>query len=238
MLENYGECRDRENARSCAGGGHVRTSGEEHRGGHGRKPDTFPKLLIHNAETLRGRPAIRHKDLGIWQTWTWDRMLDEVRAFSIGLSELGLKRGDKVAIIGANRPRLYWAMCAAQALGAVPVPIYADSVADEMAYVLEHAEVTIAVVEDQEQVDKIISVADRLSRLSHIVYDEPRGLRDYDHARLKWIYRRSGARPREACARSATQWLAGRGRSTARRAPIFPSFSIRRAPPGGPRASC
>ena len=84
---------------------------------------------------------MRHKDLGIWQTWTWDQMLDEVRAFSVGLCELGLKRGDKVAIIGNNRPRLYWAMCAAQALGAVPVPIYADSVADEMAYVLEHAEV-------------------------------------------------------------------------------------------------
>jgi long-chain acyl-CoA synthetase len=149
------------------------------------KADTFPKLLIHNANVLRGRPAVRHKDLGIWQTWTWDRMLDEVRAFSVGLSELGLKRSDKVAIVGANRPRLYWAICAAQALGAIPVPIYSDSVADEMAYVLEHAEVSIAVVEDQEQVDKIISIADRLSRLSHIIYDEPRGLRDYDHARLK-----------------------------------------------------
>jgi long-chain acyl-CoA synthetase len=149
------------------------------------KADTFPKLLIHNANVLRGRPAVRHKDLGIWQTWTWDQMLDEVRAFSVGLSELGLKRSDKVAIVGANRPRLYWAICAAQALGAIPVPIYSDSVADEMAYVLEHAEVSIAVVEDQEQVDKIISIADRLSRLSHIIYDEPRGLRDYDHARLK-----------------------------------------------------
>ncbi len=147
--------------------------------------DTFPKLLIHNADGLRGRPAIRHKDLGIWQTWTWDQMLEEVRAFSIGLSEVGLRHGDKVAIIGANRPRLYWAICAAQALGAIPVPIYSDSVADEMAYVLEHAEVSIAVVEDQEQVDKIISIADRLSRLSHIIYDEPRGLRGYDHARLK-----------------------------------------------------
>ncbi|MGZ5804708.1 MAG: AMP-binding protein [Xanthobacteraceae bacterium] len=147
--------------------------------------DTFPKFLIHNAAALRGRPAIRHKDLGIWQTWTWDQMLDEIRAFSVGLDELGLQRGDKVAIVGANRPRLYWAMCAAQALGAVPVPIYSDSVAEEMAFVLEHAEVTVAVVEDQEQVDKIISVSDRVKKLSHIIYDEPRGLRDYDHARLK-----------------------------------------------------
>jgi long-chain acyl-CoA synthetase len=147
--------------------------------------DTFPKLLIRNAELLRDRPAMRHKDFGIWQTWTWEQVLAEVRAFSIGLCELGLKRDDKVAIIGSNRPRLYWAMCAAQAIGAVPVPIYADSVAEEMAYVLEHAEVKIAVVEDQEQVDKVLSIADRLPTLAQIVYDEPRGLRAYDHARLK-----------------------------------------------------
>src|SRR5215471_7824291 len=149
--------------------------------------DTFPKLLIRNAEIMRGRPAMRHKDLGIWQTWTWDAVLEEVRTLSVGLGELGLKAGDKVAIVGSNRPRLYWAMCAAQALGAVPVPIYADSVADEMAYVLEHAEVTVAVAEDQEQVDKILSISDRLTRLTHILYDEPRGLRDYDHGRLQWI---------------------------------------------------
>jgi long-chain acyl-CoA synthetase len=151
------------------------------------RADTFPKLLIRNARLYAGRPAYRHKDLGIWQVWTWAQVLEEVRAFSVGLQELGLARGDKIAIIGSNRPRLYWAMCAAQALGAVPVPIYSDSVAEEMAYILDHAEVTIAVVEDQEQVDKLLSIRDRLPRLSLIVYDEPRGLRDYDHARLKWI---------------------------------------------------
>jgi long-chain acyl-CoA synthetase len=151
------------------------------------RADTFPKLLIRNAGRYGGRPAYRHKDLGIWQTWTWGEVLEETRALSVGLGELGVKRGDTLAIIGGNRPRLYWAMCAAQALGAVPVPIYADSVADEMAYILDHAEVTVAVVEDQEQVDKLLSVSDRLPRLSHVVYDEPRGLRDYDHARLKWI---------------------------------------------------
>ena len=99
--------------------------------------------------------------------------------------QLGLKRADKLAIIGTNRPRLYWAMCAAQALGAVPVPIYADSVAEEMAYILEHAEVTLAVVEDQEQVNKMLTVAPQLPDLSYVVYDEPRGLRNYDHTRLK-----------------------------------------------------
>jgi len=149
--------------------------------------NTFPKLLIRNAALFGDRPAYRHKDLGVWQTWTWREVLEEVRAFSIGLAALGLKREDKFAIIGSNRPRLYWAMCAGQALGAVPVPIYADSVAEEMAYILEHAEVTIAVVQDQEQVDKILSTSDRLSRLSQIIYDEPRGLRDYDRTRLKSI---------------------------------------------------
>ena len=146
--------------------------------------DTLPKLLIHNAAAIGGRPAMRHKDLGIWQAWTWAQMLEEVRAFSIGLAERGLKRGDKFTIIGNNRPRLYWAMCAGQALGAVPVPVYADAVADEMAFVLAHAEVTLAVVQDQEQVDKIIAVSDRLPHLGQVIYDEPRGLKDYDHSRL------------------------------------------------------
>jgi long-chain acyl-CoA synthetase len=149
--------------------------------------DTFPKLLIHNAATRGGRVSMRHKDLGIWQSWTWAQVFDEVRAFSVGLEELGLKRGDTIAVIGSNRPRLYWAMCAGQALGAVPVPIYADSVADEMAYVLEHAGVTVAVVENQEQVDKVLSIADRVPSLRHMVYDEPRGLRDYGRGKLSWI---------------------------------------------------
>ena len=171
--------------------------------------DTFPKLLIQNAEILRGRPAMRHKDLGIWQTWTWDAVFEEVRALSVGIAELGLARGDKVAIVGTNRPRLYWAMCAVQALGAVPVPIYADSVADEMAYVLDHAEVTIAVAEDQEQVDKITSISDRLTRLTHILYDEPRGLRDYDHARLQWISDvQQRGRAKLATDGAAEAWLA------------------------------
>jgi long-chain acyl-CoA synthetase len=165
--------------------------------------------LIQNAKALRGRPAMRHKDLGIWQSWTWDAVLDEVQALSVGLADLGLRRGDKVAIVGTNRPRLYWAMCAAQALGAVPVPIYADSVADEMAYVLEHAEVTIAVAEDQEQVDKILSISDRLTGLTHILYDEPRGLRDYDHARLQWItdVQARGRKKLEADPNTPTAWL-------------------------------
>jgi len=146
--------------------------------------DTLPKLLISNASKYANRPAIRHKDFGIWQTWSWSRLHEEVRALSIGLRKLDLKRGDTVAIIGDNRPRLYATFAAVQCLGGIPVPVYQDSVADEMAYVLEHAEAGIAVVEDQEQVDKVVSMADRLPHLKKIIYDDPRGLKDYQGSNL------------------------------------------------------
>jgi long-chain acyl-CoA synthetase len=146
--------------------------------------DTFPKLLVRNAQAFRGQPAMRHKDLGIWQTWSWDEVLDTVRAYAVGLSTLGIKHGDTIAIIGSNRPRLYWSIMAAQMLGAIPVPVYADAVADELAYALAHAEVKFAAAEDQEQVDKILLVRERLPKLEEILYDEPKGLRDYDHSRL------------------------------------------------------
>src|SRR6266849_5797979 len=146
--------------------------------------DTFPKLLVRNARLYGGRPAYRHKDLGIWQVWTWSQVLAEARAYAVGLSRLGVKRGDTIAIVGSNRPRLYWSVMAAQMLGAVPVPVYADAVAEELSHVLAHADVRFAAVEDQEQVDKILSISDRLPKLEQVVYDEPRGLRDYDHSRL------------------------------------------------------
>jgi long-chain acyl-CoA synthetase len=147
--------------------------------------DTFPKLLIRNAHLFGSRPSMRHKDLGIWQTWTWAEVNDIVRAYALGLHRLGLQRGETIAIVGANRPKLYWSVMAAQMLGAVPVPVYSDAVADELAFVLAHAEVRFAAVEDQEQIDKILSVSERLPKLQQMVYDEKRGLRDYDHSRLR-----------------------------------------------------
>jgi long-chain acyl-CoA synthetase len=140
--------------------------------------------LIRNALLFGSRPSVRHKNFGIWQTWTWSQALEIVRAYAAGLHRLGLKRGETIAIAGTNRPRLYWTMMAAQMLGAIPVPVYADAVADELAFVLAHAEVRFAAVEDQEQVDKTISVKEHLPRLELILYDEKRGLRDYDHSRL------------------------------------------------------
>ena len=148
-------------------------------------PDTFPRLLIEHAQTRGDRPAIREKDLGIWQTWSWKQVLDEVRSLAAGLHTLGLRRGDTLAIIGDNRPRLYWAIDAAQAIGAIPVPLYQDAVAEEMAFVLSNAEVRIAIVEDQEQVDKLLEVRARCPTLELIVYDDPRGLRHYDRKLLR-----------------------------------------------------
>ena len=146
--------------------------------------DTIPKLLLRNAKRFADRPACRVKDLGIWQTFTWSEVRDQVRDLSIGLHSLGIERGQTIAIAGDNLPRLYWTFTATQALGAIPVPVYQDSVADEMAYVLEHAGVTVAVVENQEQVDKLLSISDQVPLLQHIVYSDPRGLVKYDHTHL------------------------------------------------------
>ena len=148
-------------------------------------PDTFPRLLLANAARLRGRPAMREKDLGIWQTWTWDEVASEVRTLACGLAALGFRRGDTLAIIGDNRPRLYWAMAAAQALGGVPVPLYQDAVANEMIYVFDDAATQFAIVEDQEQVDKLLEILPRCPHLKHIVYDDPRGMRHYDQPQLR-----------------------------------------------------
>ncbi len=144
-----------------------------------RAEDTFPKLLLRNAKKFAGRPAMREKDLGIWQTWNWEDVLEEVRAFSIGLSELGVGPGDKVAIVGDNRPRLYWTMAATQALGGIPIPVYQDSVADEMIFALKHAGVKCAVVENQEQVDKLLEIQEKYKAIKDIIYCDPRGMANY-----------------------------------------------------------
>ena len=174
-----------------------------------RALDTFPQYLLWNAERFSTRTAMRHKDHSIWKSWNWAELAAEIRAFSLGLRAIGLQSGDKVAIVGHNRPRLYWTFAAVQALGGVPVPVYADSVAEEMVYVLNHAGVRFAVCQDQEQVDKVLSMADELKDLHKIVYDEGRGLHDYNHNNLHSIdaIERAG---REIFAREGdAAWKAG-----------------------------
>ena len=147
--------------------------------------DTFPKLLMHHAQVRGGRPAIREKDLGIWQTWTWERFADEVRALAAGLYADGLRRGAHVALVSDNRPRLYAAMFAVQCLGAVPVPLYQDAVAEEMVFPIQNAEIAMAFAEDQEQVDKLLEILPRCPTLRRIYYDDPRGLRHYRQPQLR-----------------------------------------------------
>jgi long-chain acyl-CoA synthetase len=149
------------------------------------EPTTLARLLKRNAETMPRRPAIREKDRGIWQTYNWAQYFDNVADFALGLAAAGLGRGDKLAVIGDNRPRLYWAQLAIQTLGGVAVPVYQDSIAAELVFVLNHAEVSVIVAEDQEQVDKVLSIAERLPSLKLLVYDDPRGLERYDLAFLK-----------------------------------------------------
>ncbi|MEC9367767.1 MAG: AMP-binding protein [Pseudomonadota bacterium] len=146
--------------------------------------NTFPKLLLHHAERIPDRPAFRHKDLGIWQTWSWSRTAEEVMLLALGLRKLGLKHGESIAIAGENKPSLYGTFLAAQSIGAVPVPVYQDSVPEELAFVLKHADVKFAMVQNQEQVDKILSIAGKAGSIRHIIYDEPRGLENYDHKSL------------------------------------------------------
>jgi long-chain acyl-CoA synthetase len=146
--------------------------------------DTFPKLLLANARDRAGLPASREKEYGIWQSWNWGEVAEETRALALGLVKLGLKPGESLAIIGTNRPRLYWSMVAAQMAGAIPVPLYQDSVAEEMQFVLDHAGTSFAIVEDQEQVDKLLSIQDKLPGLRQIIYCDRRGLRNYDHTTM------------------------------------------------------
>ena len=137
---------------------------------------TLPRLLERNALDFGTRPAIREKDRGIWQTWTWQQYRENVRDFALGLCALGFRRGDRLSVIGDNRPRLYWAQMAAQCLGGVPVPVYQDSIAKELAFVWNHAEVSVIVAEDQEQVDKVRALKDELPAVRLVIYDDPRGL--------------------------------------------------------------
>ncbi|MBY6135423.1 AMP-binding protein [Nocardioides marinus] len=145
---------------------------------------SLPALLQRNAAQYANAPAYREKEFGIWQCWTWAEAAKEIEALALGLLNLGVNEGDFVAIIGRNRPYLYWSMVAAQAVGAVPVPLYQDAVAEEMAYVLGHCGARFVIVGDQEQADKVIEIQDQLHQFEHMIYLDPRGMRKYDHTRL------------------------------------------------------
>ncbi len=149
-----------------------------------QSPQSIPALLARNTARWGAYPAYREKEFGIWQSWTWAETADEVRAIALGFMTLGIERGDYVAIIGRNRPALYWSMVAADMCGAVPVPLYQDAVAEEMAYVLDHCGARFVVCGDQEQVDKVLEIQDRLPGIDQILYVDKRGMRKYDHSAM------------------------------------------------------
>ncbi|WP_323038097.1 AMP-binding protein [Pararhodobacter sp.] len=148
---------------------------------------SVPALLARNAAQYGNSAAYREKEFGIWQSWTWKEVSDEVKAMAMGFLALGMNRGDYVAVIGRNRPALYWAMVAAQSVGAIPVPLYQDAVAEEMAYVVEHCGARYVICGDQEQVDKIIEVQETVSCVEQILYLDKRGMRKYDHTSMNWL---------------------------------------------------
>ncbi|MGZ3215414.1 AMP-binding protein [Paracoccus sp. T5] len=145
---------------------------------------SIPALLARNVARFGQRPAYREKEYGIWQSWTWAEAAEEIRALALGLLALGLKPGEHVAIIGRNRPAHYWGMMAAQMCGAVPVPLYQDAVAEEMAYVMGHCGARFVICGDQEQVDKVLEVGQTVEGVEQIIYTDKRGMRKYDHSHM------------------------------------------------------
>ncbi len=151
------------------------------------EPNTIPLYLLRNESdaSFSSLPAMRNMELGIWQTYSWADYAENTRQFSLGLAALGFERGDKLSVIGNNRPRLYWAQISAMCLGGQSVPVYQDAIATELAFVFEHSEARIIVAEDQEQVDKVLSIKDKLPALQWLIYCDQRGMTDYDEEFIK-----------------------------------------------------
>jgi long-chain acyl-CoA synthetase len=140
---------------------------------------TLPQYLLKNAREHPSASALREKEKGIWQEWSWADYLGHVRAFALGLVSLGFGRDDKLAILSDNRPQVYAAMVAAQVVGGIPVPVFQDAIAREIQYVIDHADATIVFAEDQEQVDKILELKGSLPKVAKLIYEDPKGLRHY-----------------------------------------------------------
>jgi len=149
---------------------------------------TLPQFLLKQAQEHPQDVAIREKQRGIWQEWTWAQYLNEVRDLALGLIALGFEKGDKLALLSDNRPQVYWTMVAVQVAGGIPVPLYQDSISRELQYVIDHADATMVLAEDQEQVDKVLGIRHHLSKVRRIIYDDPRGMRHYaDPALIRFI---------------------------------------------------
>jgi len=145
---------------------------------------TFPRLLLNHAAQRPAEPAMREKEYGIWQALSWADLAALVEKLSGGLHQAGLRRGEHMVVVGANRPRLYATMLAVQSLGAIPIPLYQDAAALECVFPINNADVRFAFAEDQEQVDKLLEIREQCPQLSNIYFDDSRGLRNYDEPGL------------------------------------------------------
>ncbi len=152
----------------------------------GNSHNTLPQILLSNAKKYgQDKIAIREKDLGIWQSYSWHAYYENTRKFALGLASLGFQRGDRLSVIGDNRPQLYWAQAAALCLGGIPVPLYQDAIEKELEYIIEHSEAKFVVAEDQEQVDKMLALKEKVPSMETIIYDDPRGMRHYNQPFVK-----------------------------------------------------
>ncbi len=145
---------------------------------------TLPQFLLRNGRQCPQDIAIREKEKGIWRQWTWAQYLEEVKHFALGLVALGFGADDKLAILSDNRPQVYWAMTAVQAVRGTPVPLYQDSISKQLEYVVGHSDAVMVLAENQEQVDKILESKGSLPDVRKIIYDDPKGLRHYDDPML------------------------------------------------------
>ena len=206
-------------SRRCAGARGER--GMMDYAGRVAQADTYPKLLRLNAREHGGEIALREKDFGLWRVFTWNDYQTRVHDFALGMVELGLGRGDVIGIIGDNRPDWVSAEIATHAIGAMSLGLYRDVLDEEAAYLLSYGEAKLVFAEDEEQVDKLLALADRVPNLKHIVYSDPRGMRKYDDPRLMEADKlaSAGPRPRRARARSLRP-TGGRHQGRGRRDPL------------------
>jgi len=148
--------------------------------------DTLPQILLDNVQKFgKDKIAIREKDFGIWQSYSWQDYYENTKRFALGLASLGFRRGDRLSVIGDNRPQLYWAQMAALCLGGISVPLYQDAIEHELEYIIHHSAARFVVAEDQEQVDKMLALKEKVPSMEWIIYDDPRGMRHYHQPFLK-----------------------------------------------------
>ncbi|MGM0382759.1 MAG: AMP-binding protein [Thermodesulfobacteriota bacterium] len=149
---------------------------------------TIPQLFLKRCKEYGAtKVAMREKEFGLWLPYTWQDYYERVKYLCLGMVSLGLQKGDKVAMIGDNRPEGVWAEMAAMCAGAIPVWLFQDCMIDEVKYIIDHSDAKFFVGETQEEVDKALGIMPKCPKLEYILWDDPKGMRRYDYPYLKSI---------------------------------------------------